>query len=146
MKLSELASAKGAVKSKRRVGRGLGSGCGKTCSRGQDGQNSRSGGSKGNGFEGGQMPITQKMPKRGFNNKFKKSYDIINIETLNRFEDNTTIDPALLFKSKLVGKRNKIKILGEGELKKRLIIKAHKFSRVAQEKLKKSGGNFEVIK
>lgn len=144
MKLSELAPAKGARKAKRRVGRGLGSGCGKTSSYGQDGQKSRSGRGKGIGFEGGQMPLTQKMPKRGFHNIFKTNYEVLNVKDLACFEGKE-VDPQALHAAGLVAKNKKIKILGVGEAPKSVKIKAHKFSKSAAEKLAAAGGTAEVL-
>ncbi len=145
MKIDSLAPAPGARKSGRRVGRGIGSGCGKTSSRGSNGQNARSGGSKGVGFEGGQMPITQKMPKRGFFNRFKKSYEIVNIKDLNQFEAGLQIDPAILHARGLVNKKTQVKILGNGEMEKQLKVRAHKFSRSAVAKITAAGGQTEVL-
>jgi large subunit ribosomal protein L15 len=144
MKLGELAPAKGARRSKRRVGRGIGSGCGKTSSYGQDGQKSRSGRGKGPGFEGGQMPLTQRMPKRGFHNLFKTSYEVLNLKDLAAFEG-TEVDPKILHEKGLVKKDKKVKILGTGEAPKAIIIRAHKFSKSAAEKLTAAGGKVEVL-
>jgi len=146
MKIDSLAPAAGARKSGRRVGRGIGSGCGKTSSRGSNGQNARSGGSKGPGFEGGQMPITQKMPKRGFFNRFKKSYDIVNVQDLNQFEAGLQIDPTILHDRGLIDNKKQIKILGTGEVGKQLQVRAHKFSRSAAAKITAAGGKTEVLK
>lgn len=145
MKINGLAPAKGARKSKRRVGRGIGSGCGKTSSYGQDGQNSRSGRSKGNGFEGGQMPITQKMPKRGFTNIFGTVYDVINLKDLAKFDAGSEIDPKALFEKGMIRKNAKVKILGVGDAPKSLNVRAHKFSKSAADKLVAAGGKAEVL-
>lgn len=136
------------LKKKRRVGRGLGSGSGKTAGRGQDGQNSRSGGGVRLGFEGGQMPLFRRIPKRGFNNKWKKQYETLNVSDLNLFEDDTVVTPEMLFDLKILNKnkaKDGIKILGDGELTKKLTVKAHKFTKQAEEKITAQGGKAEVI-
>lgn len=148
MKLHELKPAKGAVKEKKRIGRGTATGQGKTAGRGQDGQWSRSGGGVRPGFEGGQMPLYRRLPKRGFNNfEFEKRYSIINIEKLNIFEDGTEITPELLKETGVVRKIEKdgIKILGNGSIEKKLTIKANKFTKSAAEKIEAAGGKAEVI-
>lgn len=146
MKLEELKSPPGANKRVKRVGRGTGSGHGKTSTRGHKGQKSRSGGGVRPGFEGGQMPLQRRLPKRGFTNIFKKEYAIVNVQDLNIFLDNTEVTPELLQESGLVGKfKDGIKILGDGELEKKLIVKAHKVSRQAEEKITARGGKVEVI-
>jgi len=149
MRLDEIRPSEGSkVKSRKRVGRGTGSGLGKTSGRGQKGQNARSGGGVRPGFEGGQMPLFRRMPKRGFTNIFAKKYAILNIEDLNRFDDNTVITPELLFEKGLVKGKNEIdgiKILGNGNLEKKLTVKAHKFSKTAIEKIEAAGGKVEVI-
>ncbi len=147
MKLHELRPNKGAVKNRKRLGRGTATGQGKTAGRGQDGQNSRSGGGVRPGFEGGQMPLYRRIPKRGFSNyPFKKEWTIINIEDLNRFEEGTTITPELLKETGMIKKINDgLKILGDGQLEKKLTIKAHKFSQSAIEKIEAAGGKAEVI-
>ena len=147
MKLHELRPAEGAVKEKRRLGRGTGSGLGKTSGRGHKGQWARSGGGVRIGFEGGQMPLYRRLPKRGFKNIFKKEYTLINVETLNRFENGTEITPELLKGMKVISKIEKdgIKILGDGNLEKNLIVKAHKFTASAKEKIESAGGKAEVI-
>ncbi len=149
MKLNDLRpQAGGGTKKRKRVGRGTGSGYGKTSGRGHDGQKSRSGGGVRPGFEGGQMPLIRRMPKRGFTNIFAKEYAIINVEDLNRFEDNTLITPELLISKGMV-KRGRvvdgIKVLGDGEINKKLTVKAHKFSKTAAEKIEAAGGKVEVI-
>ncbi|NLW22811.1 MAG: 50S ribosomal protein L15 [Tissierellia bacterium] len=149
MKLHELRpQAGGGSKKPKRVGRGIGSGHGKTSGRGHKGQNARSGGGVRPGFEGGQMPLIRRLPKRGFTNIFAKEYAIINVEDLNRFEDNTVVTPELLIDEGLV-KRGKavdgIKILGDGDINKKLTVKAHKFSKTAAEKIEAAGGRIEVI-
>ncbi len=146
MKLHELKPAKGAVRNRKRLGRGTASGQGETSGRGHNGQNSRSGGGTRLGFEGGQMPLYRRLPKRGFTNIFKKVWSIVNIEDLNRFEDNTEITPAILLENGLIKKLNEgVKILGNGELEKKLTVKANQFTKSAQEKIEAAGGKAEVI-
>ncbi|MEQ8176139.1 MAG: 50S ribosomal protein L15 [Syntrophomonadaceae bacterium] len=146
MKLEELKSPPGANKRVKRVGRGTGSGHGKTSTRGHKGQKARSGGGVRPGFEGGQMPLQRRLPKRGFTNIFKKEYAIVNVEDLNIFLDNTEVTPELLQESGLINKyKDGIKILGNGELEKKLVVKAHKVSRQAEEKITARGGKVEVI-
>jgi len=146
MKLHELKPAGGAKTSAKRVGRGIGSGHGKTSGRGHGGQRSRSGGGVRPGFEGGQMPLYRRIPKRGFTNIFKKVYSIVNVEKLNMFEDGTVVTPELLIETGLVKKlQDGVKILGNGELKKNLTIKSHKFTKSAVEKIEAVGGKVEVI-
>ena len=131
--------------SKKRVGRGPGSGLGKTSARGQKGQNSRSGGGVRLGFEGGQTTIARRLPKRGFTNFNRKEYTIINVEDLNRFEDGTNVTPALLVECGMVTKElNGVKILGNGELTKKLNVTAAKFSKSAKEAIENAGGTVEV--
>lgn len=146
MRLHDLRPAEGSTKSKKRVGRGTGSGLGTTAGRGMNGQNSRSGGGVRPGFEGGQMPLFRRIPKRGFNNKFKKQWTIVNVELLNGFEDGTEITPEVLFQTGVVSKVNYgIKILGDGELNKKLTVKANKFTQSAISKIEAAGGKAEVI-
>ncbi len=146
MKLHTLKPAKGAVKNKKRVGRGTGSGLGTTAGRGMNGQNSRSGGGVRPGFEGGQMPLFRRIPKRGFNNIFKKDWTIVNVSTLNRFADNTEITPEVLVEAGLIKKVGYgIKILGDGSLDKKLVVKANKFTPSAISKIEAAGGKAEVI-
>lgn len=147
MKLHELKPAEGAVKSRKRLGRGTATGQGKTAGRGQKGQWSRSGGGVRVGFEGGQMPLARRLPKRGFNNIFKKVYTEVNVEVLNRFENGTEITAELLKSTKTISKIGKdgIKILGEGNLEKALTVKAAKFTASAQEKIEKAGGKAELV-
>lgn len=147
MKLHELKPAEGAVRAKRRLGRGTATGQGKTAGRGQKGQWSRSGGGVRVGFEGGQMPLARRLPKRGFNNIFKKVYTEVNVEVLNRFENGTEITAELLKSTKTINKIGKdgIKILGEGNLEKALTVKAAKFTASAQEKIEKAGGKAELV-
>ncbi len=147
MKLHELEKNIGAKQRKKRVGRGPGSGLGKTCGRGQKGQKARSGGSINPVFEGGQLPLYRRLPKRGFSNAlFKKEYAVINVSDLNIFDDGTVVTPALLKEKGIIKKQlNGIKILGSGTLSKKLTIQAHKFSSSALEKIKVSGSKAEVI-
>ena len=146
MKLHELSPAPGSKKTRNRVGRGIGSGNGKTAGRGHKGQNSRSGGGVRTGFEGGQMPIYRRLPKRGFNNVFRKIYAEVNIETLNRFADGAVVDPvALVEVGILKNVRDGIRILGKGELTKKLTVRANGFTKSAEEKIKAAGGQVEVI-
>ena len=147
MKLHELRPAEGAVRDRKRLGRGTATGQGKTAGRGQKGQWSRSGGGVRPGFEGGQMPLARRLPKRGFTNPFKKIYSIVNIERLNIFEDGTLVTPELLRETGILRKVEKdgVKILGEGNLEKKITIKAHKFTQSATDKIEAAGGKVEVI-
>jgi large subunit ribosomal protein L15 len=146
MKLSELSPAKGSTKSRKRVGRGVGSGSGKTAGRGSKGQNSRSGGGVRPGFEGGQMPIHRRLPKRGFVNIFKKQFAIVNIRDLDKFETGSVVDEAALVREGLVkGRRDGIKLLGNGEISYPLTVKVHKVSKTAKEKIEAAGGNLEAL-
>jgi large subunit ribosomal protein L15 len=147
MKLHELSPAVGSTKEVKRIGRGHGSGNGKTAGKGHKGQNARSGGGVRPGFEGGQMPLTRRIPKRGFNNIFAKEYAVINVSDLNKFVDGTVVDTELLKASGLVKKVcDGVKVLGDGELtSKNLTVKAVKFTKTAQEKIEKAGGKVEVM-
>ena len=147
MKLHELEKNIGATHSKKRVGRGPGSGLGKTSGKGEKGQNARSGGGVKPTFEGGQLPLFRRIPKRGFKNAmFKTRYAVINLSDLNRFDDNTTVTPALLKETGIVKKQlDGIKVLANGKLEKKLTIQANKFSESALEKIKESGSKAEVI-
>ncbi|UUZ82116.1 50S ribosomal protein L15 [Paenibacillus sp. P26] len=146
MKLHELTSTPGARKSRKRVGRGIGSGMGKTATRGHKGQNARSGGGVRPGFEGGQNPLYRRLPKRGFNNQFRKEYAVVNVEELNKFAAGTEITPDVLLESGIVkNPRDGIKILGNGEVTVQLNVKANKFSQSAVEKIQGAGGKTEVI-
>lgn len=147
MKLHELEKNIGATQTKKRVGRGPGSGLGKTSGRGQKGQKARSGGSINPVFEGGQLPLYRRLPKRGFSNhRFKTQYAIINVEELNIFEDGTVVTPALLKEMGIIKKQlDGIKVLGNGKLEHKITIQAHKFSTSALEKIKESGSKAEVI-
>lgn len=146
MKLHELKPAPGARKIPKRKGIGIGSGLGKTAGRGQDGQNSRSGGGVRPGFEGGQMPLHQRIPKRGFTSKFKKHFAEINVTDLNRFAEGTQVTPELLQEAGVIKRtRDGVKILGNGQLNVKLDVRAHRFSKGAEEKIKAAGGSVEVI-
>ena len=146
MRLHELKAAEGATKARKRRGRGQGTGLGTTGGRGMNGQNSRSGGGVRLGFEGGQMPLYRRIPKRGFNNRFAKEYAEVNVVDLNRFEDGTVVDFDLMLQSGLVKQvKDGVKVLGNGELEKKLTVKAEKFSKSAAEKIEKAGGKAEVI-
>ncbi len=147
MRVDQLQPAPGAKKSVRRVGRGIGSGLGKTAGRGQKGQKARSGGGKGPGFEGGQTPLQRRLPKRGFNNKvFRKNWVIVNVEKLNRFDDGTEVTPKLLLESGIIKNTGDgVKILGRGELTKKLTVKTEGFSKSAVAKIQAAGGKAEVI-
>ena len=147
MKLHELEKNIGATQRKKRVGRGPGSGLGKTSGRGQKGQKARSGGSINPVFEGGQLPLYRRLPKRGFTNaKFRTTYAVINLTDLNKFEDGTVVTPALLKDTGLLKKQcDGVKVLGNGKLEKKLTIQANKFSASALEKIKEAGSKAEVI-
>jgi len=147
MKLHELSPNPGSVKVRKRVGRGAGSGLGKTSGKGHKGQNARSGGGVRVGFEGGQLPLFRRLSKRGFNNyEFRTVYATVNVGDLNRFEDGTTVTPELLIETGLVKKElDGIKVLGNGELTKKLTVKANKFSDSAKTKIENIGGKTEVI-
>ncbi len=145
--LNTLAPAKGANRKNKRIGRGIGGGHGKTATRGYKGQMSRAGARSRPGFEGGQMPLHRRLPKRGFTNVFRKEYAIINIEDLAAFKAGAEVDPNAL-ESKGLVKNNRgglVKVLGNGEIKHALRVRAHKFSKSAAEKIQKAGGTIEVI-
>ncbi len=146
MKLHELSPAPGSRREARRVGRGIGSGLGKTSGKGHKGQNARAGGGVRPGFEGGQMPLYRRLPKRGFTNIFRKEFATVNLEALNRFEDGTEVTPETLYGER-VAKRAKdgVKILGGGELTKKLTVRAQAFTQSAREKIEAAGGKAEVI-
>ena len=145
MKLHELSPAPGSKKVRKRIGRGAGSGTGKTAGKGHKGQNARSGGGVRPGFEGGQMPLQRRVPKRGFNNIFATRYAIVNVGDLDRFEEGSTVDVELLKNAGLIKKEyDGLKILGNGELKKKLTVIATKFSGSAKEKIENLGGKAEV--
>lgn len=146
MKLHELKPAEGSRKERNRVGRGTSSGNGKTSGRGHKGQNARSGGGVRPGFEGGQMPLFQRLPKRGFTNINRKEYAIVNLDVLNRFEDGTEITPELLIESGVVKNvKSGIKVLGSGSVENKYTVKAHKFSASAKAAIEEAGGKTEVI-
>jgi large subunit ribosomal protein L15 len=146
MKLHELKPPVGAKKAPKRVGRGTGSGLGRNAGKGEKGQKSRSGGGVRPGFEGGQMPLYRRLPKRGFTNIFAKEYAEINVERLNIFEDGTEVTPELLLQKGIVKKaKDGVKVLGNGELQKNITVKAAKFTKAATEKIEAAGGKVEVI-
>jgi large subunit ribosomal protein L15 len=144
MNLSNIRAPRKAAEKRKRVGRGMGSGMGKTSTRGHKGQRSRSGSRLLRGFEGGQMPLHRRLPKRGFTNIFRQEYSIVNLEKLAALGE-TTINPEVLRKAGVIGSKRPVKILGEGELKSAITVHAHKFSKSAQEKITKAGGKFEVL-
>ena len=144
MNLSNIRAPRKAAEKRKRVGRGMGSGMGKTSTRGHKGQRSRSGSRLLRGFEGGQMPLHRRLPKRGFTNIFRQEYSIVNLEKLAALGE-TTINPEVLRKAGVISSKRRVKILGEGELKSAITVHAHKFSKSAQEKITKAGGKFEVL-
>ncbi len=144
MNLSQLRAPKKSSEKRKRVGRGMGSGMGKTSTRGHKGQRSRSGSRMMRGFEGGQMPLHRRMPKRGFTNIFRKEFNIVSLEKLAALGE-TTINPDVLRKAGVIKTKHPVKILGDGELTSALTVHAHKFSKSAQEKITKAGGKFEVL-
>jgi len=144
MNLSNIRAPKKATEKRKRVGRGMGSGMGKTSTRGHKGQRSRTGSRMIRGFEGGQMPLHRRMPKRGFTNIFRKEFNIVSLERLAELGE-TTITPNVLRKAGVIKTKHPVKILGDGELTVALTVSAHKFSKSAQEKITKAGGKFEVI-
>ena len=146
MKLSDLAPNRGEKKKRKRIGRGPGSGRGKTAGKGHKGLLARSGRANQIGFEGGQVPLVRRLPKRGFTNKFRIEYAIINLKTLSKLKDGVTINPHFLKECGLVkGRGTPIKILGDGELNRPLVIEAHKFSKSARQKIEQVGGQATVI-
>lgn len=146
MKLENLQYTEGSRATKYRKGRGIGSGNGKTAGKGHKGQNARSGGGVATGFEGGQMPLWRRLPKRGFKNVNSRKYAVINVNDLNKFDEGTVVSPAMLKESGLVGKEfDGVKILGNGKLSKKLTVQAHKFSASAKEAITSVGGVVEVI-
>jgi len=148
MNLGDLRPARGAVKKRKRIGRGPGSGHGKTSTRGHKGRKSRSGGSSPPGYEGGQMPLQRRLPKRGFRNPSRRAFAVVNLAQLQeKFDAGSTVDPATLFERGLVGKRGvEVKILGDGTLSKALTVKAHRFSESARERIVAAGGTSEDLK
>ena len=146
MKLHDLKPAVGATTAPKRLGRGTGSGLGKTSGKGHKGAKARSGGGKRPGFEGGQMPLTMRLPKRGFTNKWRVEYATVNVERLNIFEDGATVTPVELVESGILKNvRDGVKILGNGEITKKLTVKATKFTESAKEKIEAAGGKVEVF-
>lgn len=146
MKINELSPAEGSRRARKRVGRGPGSGHGKTSCRGHKGQNSRSGGGVRPGFEGGQMPIHRRLPKRGFKNPFRKEYCVVNVGDLSRFEPNTQLDPDSLKEAGLVWKMlDGVKLLGNGEISQPLVVRIHKISYSARTKIEGAGGTVEIL-
>jgi len=146
MKLHELQPAEGSRHTRKRIGRGIGSGTGKTAGKGHKGQNSRSGGGVRLGFEGGQNPLFRRLPKRGFNNINRKEFSIVSLDALNRFEEGTVVTPELLLATGVISAlRDGVKVLANGELTVKLTVKAHKFSGAAAEKIAQVGGTTEVI-
>ena len=145
MKLSELKAAPGSRKDRKRVGRGIGSGTGKTSGRGQKGQKSRSGGNPHPWFEGGQMPLYRRLPKRGFTNIFRKEFEIVNVKQLAGLGTKGPVTPEVLKEKRLIRKVDFVKILGSGELSEAVTVHAQKFSRSAVEKIEKSGGKAVTI-
>ena len=146
MRLHELKAVPGTTRAPKRKGRGTATGQGKTAGRGMNGQNSRSGGGVRPGFEGGQMPLYRRIPKRGFTNIWRKEYEIVNVETLNRFDNGTEVTPELLIAEGIVKQvKDGIKILGNGKLEKNLTVQAQKFTKSALEKIEAAGGKAQVI-
>ena len=146
MKLHELQSTEGSRSEHYRKGRGIGSGNGKTAGKGHKGQNARSGGGVALGFEGGQMPLWRRLPKRGFKNVNRVMYAVVNVEDLNKFDEGTVVNSALLKEVGLIGKEyDGVKVLGKGKLEKKLTVQAAKFSKSAEEAIKNAGGTAEVI-
>ena len=146
MKLHELQPVEGSRKERNRVGRGIGSGNGKTSGRGQKGQKARSGGGVRPGFEGGQNPLFRRIPKHGFNNVNRKEFAVVNLNDLNKFEDGTVVSPALLLETKVIKKGlSGVKVLANGKLEKKLTVQAHKFSSSAKEAIEAAGGVCEVL-
>lgn len=145
MRLSDLSPKQGSIKKKKRVGRGTGSGHGKTSCRGHKGQKARTGGGTRVGFEGGQMPLSRRLPKRGFTNIFRKEYAVVNLKDLDKLSESVITPEIILEKGVIKDTKHGIKILGEGEVKKPVTVKAHAFSASAKDKIIKAGGIAEVI-
>ena len=145
MRLSDLSPKQGSNKKKKRVGRGIGSGHGKTSCRGHKGQKSRTGGGTRVGFEGGQMPLYRRLPKRGFTNIFRKDYAVVNLKDLDKLSESVVTPEVILEKGLIKDTKSGIKILGEGEIKKPITVKAHAFSASAKDKIIKAGGGIEII-
>jgi len=146
MRLEDLKPVKGATKKSKRVGRGVGSGHGKTATKGHKGQKARSGGVKGAGFEGGQMPLQRRIPKRGFTNIFRKEYALVNLDDLKKIVGSDPVTPEMLLQNGLIKDvKDGVKVLGMGDLKTKLTVRAHKFSKSAIDKIQAAGGKAEVI-
>ena len=146
MRIEDIRPAEGSTKNKKRVGRGVGSGHGKTSCKGHKGQKARSGGTKGAGFEGGQMPLQRRIPKRGFTNIFKKEYAIINLDTLDAMKDDAVITPELLIEKGVIkNRKDGLKVLASGSIQRPVTIKANAFSTAAAAKIEAAGGKTEVI-
>lgn len=145
MDLSNLQPAPGAIKKRKRVGRGHSAGGGKTCGRGQNGMGARAGNKQYAGFEGGQMPLQRRIPKRGFHNKWRVAYVVVNLEAISALAEVSEITPELLRERRLVRGRGPVKVLGNGELDRGVVVKAHAFSKSAAEKIASAGGTAEVI-
>ncbi|MFH1407015.1 MAG: 50S ribosomal protein L15 [Candidatus Omnitrophota bacterium] len=145
MRIGNIRAPKGARRKKKLLGRGPGSGHGKTSTRGQKGQRARSGEGKRPGFEGGQMPLIKRIPKRGFTNPFKKIFEVVNLGKLDGFAENTAVTPQLLLEKDIIDKADNVKILGDGEINKPLTVCAHSFSGSAKEKIEKAGGKIQII-
>jgi large subunit ribosomal protein L15 len=146
MRIEDIGPAEGSTKNRKRVGRGVGSGHGKTACKGHKGQKARSGGTKGAGFEGGQMPLQRRVPKRGFTNIFKKEYAIVNLDTIEALKDEAVITPELLIEKGVIKKmKDGLKVLANGSIKRSVTIKANAFSASASEKIEAAGGKTEVI-
>jgi large subunit ribosomal protein L15 len=146
MRIEDIRPAEGSTKNKKRVGRGVGSGHGKTSCKGHKGQKARSGGTKGAGFEGGQMPLQRRIPKRGFTNIFKKEYAIVNLDTLEALKDDAVITPELLIEKGVIKKmKDGLKVLANGSIQRPVTIKANAFSTSAAAKIEAAGGKTEVI-
>ena len=146
MNLSNLKPTPGSTHSKKRLGRGIGSGTGKTAGKGHKGQNARSGGGTRPGFEGGQTPWYKRIPKRGFTNRFRKEYATVNVSALNKYPEGTVVDTELLLKDRLIRKElNGLKVLGDGEITVKLTVKTNKITKSAQDKIEAAGGSVEVV-
>lgn len=146
MRIHELGPAPGATRERKRVGRGIGSGLGKTAGKGHKGQKARSGGGKGPAFEGGQTPLQRRLPKRGFNNKWRREWSIISLARLDKLPEGTVVTPEFLHEQGIVKNlRGGLKVLGTGSLQRKLVVKAHAFSASAREKIEAAGGKAEVI-
>ena len=145
MKLDSMKPPKGSRRTRKRLGRGPGSGLGKTSARGHKGQRARTGGKSKVGFEGGQMPMARRLPKRGFKNPFRTAFQVVNVQDLNRFAAGSAVDPEQLRVAGLATRRMPVKVLGQGKLERALTVKAHAFSRTAADAIKAAGGQAEVL-